>query len=70
MSNPNHTVAETVVRDVDFGLSKLIGWVKLHSTPYHIVVASVLGGITVAFFTVIILLIIVATNFNPLGWIE
>jgi hypothetical protein len=45
-------------------------WLKPHLTMYHMVVASVLGTITVVFITVIALLIICALNFNVLGWVE
>jgi len=45
-------------------------WLWPHLTPYNLTVAGVLGGITAIFATVIILLIIVALNFNPLGWVE
>jgi len=39
-------------------------------TTYNLTVAAVLGGVTAIFATVIVLLIIVALNFNPLGWVE
>lgn len=45
-------------------------WLRPHLTAYNLTVASVLGGLTAVFFTVIALLIIVALNFNVLGWIE
>jgi hypothetical protein len=45
-------------------------WLRPHLTVYHLTVASVLGGITVVFFTVIALLIITSINFNVLGWVE
>ena len=45
-------------------------WLRPHLTIYNLTVASVLGGITVAFVTVIALLIITAINFNVLGWVE
>lgn len=47
-----------------------IEWLKPHLTTYNLTVASVLGGITVVFFTVIALLFITAINFNVLGWTE
>jgi len=50
--------------------SKVIAFGKEHATPYHLAVASVLGSITVVFFTVIALLIICAVNFNVLGLVE
>jgi hypothetical protein len=45
-------------------------WLAPHLTPFNLTVASVLGGLTAVFFTVIALLIIVALNINVLGWIE
>lgn len=45
-------------------------WLMPHLTPYNLAVASVLGGITTVFAVVVVLLIIVALNFNPLGWVE
>jgi hypothetical protein len=38
--------------------------------PYYLTVAAALGAATVGFVVVIALLILVATNFNILGFIE
>jgi hypothetical protein len=38
--------------------------------PYHVVIAAIAGLITVVFLVIVALLILVATNFNVLGWIE
>jgi hypothetical protein len=38
--------------------------------PYYLVLGGLLGAATVGFLTVIVLLILVATNFNVLGLIE
>ena len=38
--------------------------------PYYITVASVLGLITVVFVVVVLVMAIVVTNFNPIGWME
>jgi hypothetical protein len=38
--------------------------------PYYLTVAGVLGAITVGFAVVFVLLILVVTNFNVLGWME
>ena len=48
----------------------LLKWVKHHSTPYHLTVAVVLGLVTAGFGALVVVLIIIATNFNVLGWIE
>ena len=45
-------------------------FVKPFLTPYYFVVAGVLGAITAVFAVVTVLLIIVAANFNVLGWME
>ena len=45
-------------------------WLRPHLTAYNLTIAGVLGGITAVFATVIVLLIIVALNINPLGWVE
>ena len=70
MSDPIHSAAKAVATDVDYGLTRLIGWARQHATPYHLAVAAVLGGITAVFAVVIGLLLIVALNFNVLSLIE
>jgi len=45
-------------------------WLRPHLTTFNLTVVSVLGTMTIAFLTVIALLIICAVNFNVLGWIE
>jgi multisubunit Na+/H+ antiporter MnhC subunit len=44
--------------------------VKPFLAPYYLTVAAVLGAITVGFAVVTVLLVLVATNFNVLGWME
>jgi hypothetical protein len=44
--------------------------IKPFLTPYYLVVAGVLGAATAGFVTLIIVLLIIATNFNVLGAIE
>ncbi len=39
-------------------------------TPYYFFIAGMLGAITALFVVVIVLLVLTATNFNVLGWIE
>ena len=48
----------------------LMAWVKPYLAPYYLTVAAVLGAITVGFAVVTVLLVLVVTNFNVLGWIE
>jgi hypothetical protein len=43
---------------------------KPYLTPYYITVAAVLGGITVGFVVLTLVIILIATNFNLLGAIE
>lgn len=38
--------------------------------PYYLTVGAVLGGITVGFIVLTVLIVLVATNFNVLGLIE
>jgi hypothetical protein len=38
--------------------------------PYYLTIAALLGAATVGFLVVIGLLVLVATNFNLLGWME
>jgi len=45
-------------------------YVKPFLTPYYFTVAGVLGAITAVFAIVTVLLIIVAANFNVLGFVE
>lgn len=48
----------------------LIERIKPYMAPYYLMVAGVLGAITVGFAVVFVLLILVVTNFNVLGWME
>jgi hypothetical protein len=48
----------------------LLELVKPFLAPYYLTVAAVLGAITVGFAIVVVLLILVVTNFNVLGFIE
>lgn len=48
----------------------LIERIKPYLAPYYLMVAGVLGAITVGFAIVFVLLILVVTNFNVLGWME
>ncbi len=43
---------------------------KPYLVPYYMTVAAVLGGITAVFAVVTFLIVLVATNFNLLGWME
>jgi hypothetical protein len=44
--------------------------IKPYLVPYYLTVAAVLGAITAGFAVVFVLLILVVTNFNVLGWME
>jgi hypothetical protein len=44
--------------------------IKPYTAPYYLTIAAVLGALTAGFVVVIVLLILVATNFNVLGLIE
>ncbi len=38
--------------------------------PYHVAVAAVIGLITVVFAAAVVVIVLIATNFNLLGWME
>ncbi len=44
--------------------------IKPFFVPYYLLVAAVLGAITAGFAIVVVLIILVVTNFNVLGWME
>jgi len=44
--------------------------IKPHTMPFHLAAAALAGLITVLFLAITGVMIIVATNFNPLDWIE
>jgi len=48
----------------------LIERVKPYLAPYYLLVAAVLGAITVGFAVLTLLIVLVVTNFNMLGWME
>jgi len=48
----------------------LIERVKPFLAPYYLTVAAMLGAITVGFAVVTVLIVLVVTNFNVLGWME
>ncbi len=54
--------------------SPVSAWLKEHgknfASPYYIVVGAVVGGITVGFIVLTLVIVLVATNFNVLGLIE
>lgn len=50
--------------------SRFERYIKPWLTPYYFTLAAVAGIVTVIFTVVSILLLLVALNFNVLGWIE
>jgi hypothetical protein len=44
--------------------------IKPHTMPFHVAAAALAGVITVVFLVIVLLMIMVATNFNLLNWIE
>jgi len=44
--------------------------IKPHTMPFHVAAAALAGLITVVFLVITLLMIMVATNFNLLNWIE
>jgi len=48
----------------------LIEHVKPFLAPYYLIIGAVLGAITAGFVALTVVLILVATNFNLLNWVE
>lgn len=44
--------------------------IKPHTMPFHVAAAALAGLVTVVFLVITLLMIMVATNFNVLDWIE
>ena len=44
--------------------------IKPHTMPFHVAALAIAGLITVVFIVITLLMIMVATNFNILDWIE
>jgi hypothetical protein len=44
--------------------------IKPHTMPFHLAALAMAGLVTTVFIVIILLLIMVATNFNPLDFIE
>jgi hypothetical protein len=66
MSAPARPVSTSQVSFPD----RVMRVVKPYTAPYYLMIAAVLGALTAGFVVVIVLLILVATNFNVLGLIE
>jgi hypothetical protein len=66
------TSAPEVIQPVTFParLAWLQHQMRHRIRPYHVVVAAIIGLITTVFAVAILVIIIVATNFNVLGWVE
>ncbi len=52
------------------GLAWLQREIQHRVRPYHLVIGAILGLITAVFTGIIILMLLTATNFNLLGWME
>ena len=66
MSTPSAT-ASTSAPQFPFCL---IEKVKPFLAPYYLAVATVLGAITAVFVVICLVLVLIVTNFNLLGWME
>jgi uncharacterized membrane protein len=66
------TSAPEVIQPVTFParLAWLQHQMRHHIRPYHVVVAGIAGLITAVFAVIVLVIVIVATNFNVLGWVE
>ncbi len=45
-------------------------WLLPHLTVFHLAVAAGIGAATVGFSALIVVLLLISTNFNLLGWTE
>jgi uncharacterized phage infection (PIP) family protein YhgE len=70
MSTPSPTQASTPATPKFCLIESVREYAKPYLVPYYLTVAAVLGGITVGFVVVTVLLILVVANFNVLGLIE
>jgi hypothetical protein len=66
------TSAPEIIQPVTFParLAWLQHQMRHRIRPYHVVVAAIVGLITTVFAVITLVIIIVATNFNVLGWVE
>jgi hypothetical protein len=66
------TSAPEVVQPVTFParLAWLQHQMRHRIRPYHVVIVAALGLVTAVFTAIVLVIVIVATNFNVLGWIE
>jgi hypothetical protein len=44
--------------------------VRLHVRPYHLAIGAVVGLVTGIFAALIVVLLLISTNFNILAWME
>jgi hypothetical protein len=47
-----------------------VEFVKPFLVPYYLTIAAVLGAITTVFVVLCLVLVLIVTNFNVLGWME
>jgi hypothetical protein len=62
-----HTPIEDVRAQLRAAFQLLI---KPHTMPFHVAAAALAGLVTVVFLVITLLMVMVATNFNLLDWIE
>jgi hypothetical protein len=66
------TSAPEVIQPVKFPapLAWLQHQMRHRIRPYHVVVAALLGLVTTVFIVAVLVIVLIATNFNVLGWVE
>jgi hypothetical protein len=66
------TSAPEVIQPVTFParLAWLQHQMRHRIRPYHVVVAALLGLVTTVFIVAVLVIVLIATNFNVLGWVE
>jgi hypothetical protein len=67
MATPTRTAAPRTFAEFVADVRKRL---QPYTVPYYLTVGAVLGGITVGFIVLTVVIILVATNFNVLGLIE
>jgi hypothetical protein len=65
---PRHPTPFDEIKAQAYGAFQLL--IKPHTMPFHVAAAALAGLVTVLFLVITLLMIMVATNFNLLNWIE
>jgi len=66
------TSAPEVTKPVTFParLAWLQRQVQIHVRPYHLAIGAVIGLVSTGFVVLVLVMVLIVTNFNVLGWME